>query len=243
MVAGTCSMFEAFGGPVPRIVPDNLKTGVIKYPCDGEIDLNDGYREMAAHYVAAVLPARVCKAKDQPSSEYAVWHVAMRVVVRLRDEKFASTAQLQGAIEHRIGLYNQGTFQKREASRANVFIHEERPFMTPLPLVGYENSTWVYGRKVQRNAHVAWEKNFYSAPISHIDDSVDLRSTATHPQIYTGQQRISSHLLLAHGTVNQYVTNRGDIPIGKQYQPWNSERIRDRAQRISQHIQPLSIES
>ena len=51
------AMFEAFGGSVPRIVPDNLKTGVIKHPRDGEIVLNDAYREMAAHYGAAVLPA------------------------------------------------------------------------------------------------------------------------------------------------------------------------------------------
>lgn len=31
------SMFEAFGGSVPRIVPDNLKTGVTRHPVEGEI--------------------------------------------------------------------------------------------------------------------------------------------------------------------------------------------------------------
>lgn len=50
------AMFEWFGGTVPRIVPDNLKTGVIKHPREGEIVLNDAYREMAAYYSAAVLP-------------------------------------------------------------------------------------------------------------------------------------------------------------------------------------------
>src|SRR5699024_7122019 len=47
------AMFEALGGSVPRIVPDNLKTGVIKHPREGEIVLNDAYREMATHYSAA----------------------------------------------------------------------------------------------------------------------------------------------------------------------------------------------
>src|SRR5699024_7081988 len=55
------AMFEAFGGSVPRIVPDNLKTGVIKHPREGEIVLNDAYRELAAHYSAAVLPGRIRK--------------------------------------------------------------------------------------------------------------------------------------------------------------------------------------
>ena len=59
-------MFEFFGGSVPRIVPDNLKTGVIKHPRDGEIVLNDAYREMAGHYTAAVLPGRVRRPKDYP---------------------------------------------------------------------------------------------------------------------------------------------------------------------------------
>ena len=40
------AMFTAFGGSTPRIVPDNLKTGVITHPRDGEIVLNDAYREM-----------------------------------------------------------------------------------------------------------------------------------------------------------------------------------------------------
>ena len=60
------TMFDRFGGSVPRIVPDNLKTGVIKHPAQGEVVLNDAYRELAAHYSAAVLPGRVKKPKDYP---------------------------------------------------------------------------------------------------------------------------------------------------------------------------------
>ena len=63
------AMFEAFGGSVPRIVPDNLKTGVVKHPREGEVVLNDAYREMAAHYSAAVLPGRVRHPKDKASVE------------------------------------------------------------------------------------------------------------------------------------------------------------------------------
>ena len=70
------AMFEAFGGSVPRIVPDNLKTGVVKHPREGEVVLNDAYREMAAHYSAAVLPGRVRHPKDKASVENTVAHVA-----------------------------------------------------------------------------------------------------------------------------------------------------------------------
>jgi hypothetical protein len=49
------AMFDAFTGSVPRIVPDNLQTGVIKHPREGEVVLNDAYREMA------VLIRRSCR--------------------------------------------------------------------------------------------------------------------------------------------------------------------------------------
>lgn len=48
-----------FGGSTPRLVCDNLRTGVIRHPREGEIVLNDAYRGMAGHYSAAVLPGRV----------------------------------------------------------------------------------------------------------------------------------------------------------------------------------------
>lgn len=49
------AMYEWFGGSTPRLVCDNLKTGVIDHPRDGEVVLNDAYRSMAEHYSAAVI--------------------------------------------------------------------------------------------------------------------------------------------------------------------------------------------
>ncbi|KFI83398.1 hypothetical protein BPULL_1560, partial [Bifidobacterium pullorum] len=53
------AMYEWFGGSTPRLVCDNLKTGVIAHPREGEVVLNDAYRGLAEHYSAAVLPGRV----------------------------------------------------------------------------------------------------------------------------------------------------------------------------------------
>ena len=226
------AMFDAFGGSVPRIVPDNLKTGVITHPRDGEIVLNDAYREMATHYSAAVLPGRVRKAKDKPSVENTVWHVAMRVIARLRDRRFTSLPELTAAVTDQVTAYNQEDFQKRAGSRASVFVEEEQPLMTPLPQVAYEISRWVYGRRVQRNGHVVWEKNYYSVPVAYIGTSVDLRITDRVLQIYSGQQRLSSHLLLPEGSANQYRTNDADLPSGERYQPWDAPRVREWAGRV-----------
>lgn len=226
------AMFAAFGGSVPRIVSDNLKTGVVKHPRQGEIVLNDAYRQMAAHYSAAVLPGRVRKPKDKASVENTVWHVATWVIAALRDEVFTSLPELSTAIEARVQAYNAEPFQKRSGSRSSVFTGEERSLLRPLPQVGYEISHWVYGRRVDRSGHVVWEKNRYSVPFVHIGGSVDLRITDQVLQTYLGTERLSSHLLLPEGSAGGWRTNDADLPAGGRYQPWDAARVREWAARI-----------
>lgn len=231
------AMFAHFGGSVPRIVPDNLKTGVIKHPREGEIVLNDAYREMAAHYSAAVLPGRVRKPKDKASVENTVAHVATWIIAGLRDRTFASLADLEAAIGERTDAYNRQPFQKRPGSRHSVFTTEEKPLMTALPKVAYEISRWHYGRRVGRNGHVVFARNFYSAPLTHIGSTVDLRITARTLEIYRGTERISSHLLLGEGSAGQYRTNDADFPEGRRYQQWDAARARAWAERIGASAQ------
>lgn len=226
------AMFEAFGGSVPRIVPDNLKTGVIKHPRDGEVVLNDAYREMAAHYSAAVLPGRIRKPKDKASVENTVAHVATWIIAGLRERQFTSLPQLKAAITERMDEYNFEPFQKRPGSRASVFTAEEKPLLTALPSVAYEISSWVYGRRAGRNGHVVFERNYYSVPFVHIGERVDLRITDRTLEAYRGTERLTSHLLLPEGSANEYRTNDADLPAGERFQQWDAARVRGWAERV-----------
>lgn len=51
-------MFEFWGGVPERTVCDNLKTGVVKHPREGEIVLNDAYEALGEHYMTASCPPR-----------------------------------------------------------------------------------------------------------------------------------------------------------------------------------------
>ncbi len=228
------AMFAWFGGSVPRIVPDNLKTGVVRHPAEGEVVLNDAYRELAAHYSAAVLPGRVRKPKDKASVENTVGNIATWVIAGLRDRGFATLAELRTAIYERVEAYNAEPFQKRPGSRQTVFEVEEKPLLRPLPTVPFEISRWTYGRRVQRNGHVVWEKNFYSVPYPHIGRGVDLRVTDTTIEVYAGQQRLTSHLLAPPGVVNEYRTHDADLPEGPRYRQWDPTRVREWAARIGE---------
>lgn len=169
------AMYEWFGGSTPRLVCDNLKTGVISHPRDGEVVLNDAYRSMAEHYSAAVIPGRVRRPKDKPSAENTVWHATMALAGAMRDRAFASLDELRGAVRGWLDEYNSRPFQKRDGSRRSVFESDERPLLIPLPGTAYEVADWIYGRKVQSNCHVAYARNWYSVPYAYAGTVVDLR--------------------------------------------------------------------
>lgn len=230
------AMFEWFGGTVPRIVPDNLKTGVIKHPREGEIVLNDAYREMAAHYSAAVLPGRPRAPKDKASVENTVSHVATWVIAGLRHRSFGTLPELRVAILERMDAYNREPFQKRAGSRLSVFQAEERALLRPLPSAPYEISRWIMGRRVQKNGHVVWEKNFYSVPYAQIGQGVDLRITSQLLEIYRNHERLTSHLLFGEHVVNEYRTNDADQPQGEKYREWDAVRIRAWADRVGPNM-------
>ena len=116
-----------------------------------------------------------------------------------------------------------------------MFEGEEKPLLRPLPQVRFEISQWLYGRKVQKNGHVVFERNFYSVPYENIGRSVDLRITDTTLEVFAGDQRLTSHLLAPAGVVNEYRTHDSDLPDGPRYQQMDPQRAREWAARIGEN--------
>lgn len=79
--------YEYFGGVMRVRVPDILKTGVTantRY----ETQLNESYRELAAYYGTAIVPARVHKSQDKGLVEKSVGFSTMWITAALRERKY-----------------------------------------------------------------------------------------------------------------------------------------------------------
>ena len=223
--------FGYFGGAAPCIVPDNLKTGVKRHPREGEVVVNDAYREMAAHYGAAVMPARVRRPRDKPSVENEVWQAATEVIAALRETVFTDFGALKEAVRKRVDEHNSRPFSKREGTRRQVFEEQERPLLRPLPAAPYEVCEWVYGRKVQRNCHVSYRRNFYSVSHLAVGRTVDLRVTESTVGVFLGGERLATHPLFPAYARNRYSTHEADLPDGGSHSDWDAGRIRRWAER------------
>lgn len=184
--------FGFFGGSPAAIVPDNLKSGVLK-PDRYDPDLNPSYQEFARYYALAILPARVRKPRDKAKVESGVLLVERWILARIRNITFFSLAALNDAVRALVVELNAKPFQKREGSRLSIFVSVEKPTLVPLPETPYEYATWKKA-KVHLDYHVEIERRYYSVPYGLIGRTVEVRLTVSTVEIFHRGERIAAHL-------------------------------------------------
>lgn len=219
------NMLNFFGGVPLRIKCDNLKTGVVSHPREGDIILNEQYINFSEHYNVAILPAGVRKPKHKPSVEGNVGNIATAIIARLRNKQFYSLQALKNGVDEELYIFNNTEFNKRDGSRNSVFITEEKTMLTPLPKYSYESCTWYKNRTVQLNSHICFEKNYYSCHYSYLHQKVDLKVTATRVEIYCKGVKVQMHDRISSQFKNRYSTKETDMPEQGRYLEWNEQRL------------------
>ena len=227
-------MYEYFGGVTTRLVCDNLKTGVVSHPKEGEIVLTADYEALGEYYKTAIMPAGVRKPKQKASVEGTVGKIATAIIAKLRNEVFFSFEDLRGAVARKLYEFNHERFQKRDGTRYEAYL-DEKESLHALPAAPYEIATWVYGRKVNIDYHVVFEYNRYSCPYQYARKSVDLKVTDSTVEIYGGFVRLATHNRFPAGRKNQYSTHAEDMPDKFRFSPWDDTRIKSWARSIGRY--------
>jgi transposase len=228
-IAAHVNAYSFFGGVTRILVPDNLKTGVVKNTRT-ETTLNRSYQEMAEHYGTAIIPARVRAPKDKATVEGTVGIISTWILAAIRNQRFFTLREMNEVIREKLHVFNHKPFQKKDGSRASLFA-EERAFLLPLPTRAFELSSWKIAT-VQYNYHVGVDGQHYSVPFEYIKRKVDVRCTRNTVEVFFEGTRICSHVRL-HGRQGQYSTAEAHMPPNhQQYTQWNGERFRNWAAKI-----------
>lgn len=186
-------MFEFFGGVPEILVPDNLKSGVTK-PDLYEPDLNPTYYEMARHYGAAILPARVRKPKDKAKAENGVLNVERKLLAPLRNRKFFSIRELNDVLWKDLEKLNLCPFQKiPDSSRHSLFIEVEKTALRPLPKNAYEFFRWKK-ETVNLGYHIKVDQVFYSVPHKFVKEEVEIRYNERIVEVFHRGETIAVHM-------------------------------------------------
>jgi len=184
---------EFFGGVPSQIIPDNLKSAVIKNTFEA-IELNRSYSEMADYYGVIINPARSRKPKDKPLAEVGVQIVQRWLLSALRNHKFFSIEDLNKEIQSRLITLNNKITKTYPESRAVRFLDTEKPFLRELPDIPFERSEWRYSVRVPSDYHVQYDNAFYSVPYIYRNQKVDLRINKNSIEVFINVSRVASHL-------------------------------------------------
>jgi transposase len=215
--------FAYFGGAARLLVPDNPKVAVIK-ACFYDPQVNRTYGEMAAHYDTALLPARPYKPRDKPKVEAAVRIVERWLLGRLRNHRFRSLAEVNGAIAQMlIALNDQCVMRHVGRTRRQLFEEIDAPKLKALPIQPHILAEW-RARKVGLDYHIDFDGHFYSVPCTHARAAVEVRATVRTIEVFLKGQRIATHMRGSgdgkHATLAEHMPSSH-----RRYADWTLERI------------------
>jgi len=221
-VAAHVRMLEYFQGSPAIWVPDNLKSGVTtanRY----EPEVNRTYADLARHYGAVVIPARVASPSDKPKVEVSVQIAQRWILAVLRHHTFFTLADLNAAIRVRRDAINDRPMKVVGVSRRALFEQIDGPALTPLPRTRYELAEWKPCR-VNIDYHVEVDHRFYSVPYQLVHERVEARFTQTTVEVFFKGRRVASHArLTGRGT---FSTQLAHMPRAhRAHAEWTPSRL------------------
>jgi transposase len=218
--------FAYFGGVPAQVVPDNLKSGVVK-ACLYDPEINRTYADMARHYATAIVPARPRKPRDKAKVEVAVQVVERWVLARLRKRRFFSLAELNQAMAELLQDLNARVTRHLGASRRQLFEELDQPALKPLPAAPYEYAEWKE-RKAGLDYHVEVAKHYYSVPHALAKEKLWARITDRTVEVFHKGKRVAAHRR-ASGN-RRHTTTPEHMPSShRRHAGWTHERICNQA--------------
>jgi len=181
------------GGAPKVLVPDNLKSAVIKAD-RYEPSINQSLEDFANHYGMTVLPARAAKPQDKALVENQVKLIYSRVYAKIRNRQFFSLEELNQTVSENIKLHNQTRMQQKNYCREEFFLSEEKPHLQALPAEDFELKYYAE-YKVAKNNHIylGQDKHYYSVPYAHIGKQAKVIYTRNLVKIYIDGQKVAVH--------------------------------------------------
>lgn len=226
-------MFQFFNGVPQTVVPDNLKSAVIKSDKYAPT-LNLAYQRLCDHYNIYPVPARAYKPKDKAKAEGGVLLVQRWILFRLKQQQFFSLEELNRAIRPLLEQLNNKKYQKSDESRRQRYLDNELPLLKPLPNQMYANEYWDTVRIPSDDYHAKIDGSFYSVPYTYRGKLLEYSKSSDTIKLYYQHELVAVHAK-SHSK-DKTITNKEHMPENhralKQFTP---EYILHWAQQYGEH--------
>ena len=191
--------FDRIGGVPREVITDNLKAAVIKTGRNGTV-FNKTFEQFADYHDFAILNTRPRTPQDKGLAEVSVQIIQRSVLVKLRDRKFFSLAELQNALDIEVDKINRGMTKRFPESRWDRFHRFEKDELLRLPKHPYPFLRWIFQQTVSEFYQFTVDGNIYSVPYRLIGKKLDIGITNNEVHFFHENEKIASHILFeGHG--------------------------------------------
>ncbi|MDA3853235.1 MAG: IS21 family transposase [Bacteroidales bacterium] len=235
MLVSMGNALSYFGGVPKAIVSDNLKSAVTR-ASKYEPEINRTFKDFARHYNCVINPTRSYSPQDKALVENAVQLSYQRIYYPLRDMVFFTLEDLNQEIKKRLVTYNNLLFQRKQASRKELFQSVEHSYLKPLPTERYEMKDYRRA-KVQKIGYVYFspDKNYYSVPYRFIGKNTLIHYTKSTIEVYYNHQRIAFHK--RNQAMGRYNTNKEHLSSShKAYSEWSPDFFKQKASKHGNNV-------
>lgn len=186
--------FEWFNGVPGRLIIDNPKCAIVR-ACIYEPEVQRAYAECAEGYGFKIDPCPPRDPQKKGIVESGVKYVK-RNFLPLREFRGLEDVnrQVREWVMSEAGNRIHGTTR---IPPLTLFAEVERALLSPLPDVPPELAVWAKV-KVHRDAHVQFDKCFYSAPFKLAGQALWLKASANMVWLYRAHELIATHARRTH---------------------------------------------
>jgi len=231
----TCHIhaFEHFCGVPKIIIPDNLKSAIIKASFT-DPEANRSYADLARHYGFQIDPCLPGTPQHKGKVESGVKYVKNNFLPFRSFRNFEdANRQLAQWNETTARVRIHGTTRRRPIE---LFERDEHKHLLPVCTDRFEITVWKH-LKVNKDIHVQCEYAYYSAPYEFRGEHLWVRKTASQIVIFRENKAVCVHRKVSPGKrstnpshyppdSNRYMQHDTDYCIGKAKQYGeNTERI------------------
>ena len=229
-IAACENALRYFKGVPLAIVPDNLKSAVVK-ASKYEPTVNENFKAFADHYGVAILPARSRKPQDKAHVENMVKLSYQQIYTNLPEKQIVPLKELNLQIRPLLAALNDSTLTGKECSRTDQWLMELSS-LHALPQTGYEMRR-IKQVTVMKNGHVYLneDQHYYSVPYELIGKKLRLQYSRSEVDLYLQYELVATHKRIR--SPHNYTTDPAHMPAQHLYvMEWSPAFFMEKAKTI-----------
>lgn len=175
-IAGCVHALEYYGVIPKYLVPDNLRTAIIKHNKD-ELIVNSAYKDLEDFYNVIILPPPVDKPRGKACVEERVKYLETHLLEDLKEKTYYSIEEINKDVKDKIAIINNFKRTATSTSKMECFLKYDKPQMKLLAQESFTLCDYKYFEHVPNNCHLLYDNHYYSVLYTYYDKPAILKAT------------------------------------------------------------------